>query len=159
MTEDDHILNVMQEFFSLMDEVSSAQQRLAAGEPEELAAAPTPVQEYVNALHVEGRRLQQEVERLRSDLEALDDDKDTEWYGASIDADIATSGDGAEADVNWDSLFKERQRLHALERTLRDAQAIHDALGRRDLDALAVSVDRLLRRVERLEGPGGGPHS
>jgi regulator of replication initiation timing len=146
MTDDDRLLEVMRETFLQIENESLARQRLAAGKPAELAATPTSIQEYVGALHTEVSRLQIELERLRADYEELETAKDTNWYIENDSADIATFGEESEA-VNWDGLFKERQRLHELERILRDAQAIESAIERRDFDDLAASVDRLLRQI------------
>lgn len=153
MTDDEVIIQILQDALSRSDDESLARQRLAAGEPNELSGVPTAIREYVEALHVELRRLQDEVERLRGDFEELESLKDTDFYVESEGAEAATFGEEIEPLVNWDALYGERQRLHALERTLQDAQGVNDALGRRDLNALAVSVDRLLRRVKGLEEP------
>lgn len=84
-------------------------------------------------------------------------EKDTDWYIESIDADIATFGDSAEDDVNWDGLFKERQRLHELERLFKDVQSVEQAITRRDRESLTTSLQQLVVRIRDLNGPQGEP--
>jgi hypothetical protein len=144
---DEELLHLVADAFNESLGEADALAALEASVPVAMERAPKAIRAYVEALELARRQLSEEVAHLRAQIEELELATDGAWYVAQVDAEVATFGDEAEEQVDWEFLSRERTRLRRFEAVVREVVALEEAHATGDLRAAREAAKATFARL------------